>query len=481
MFITYQVTNVIMSQQDLHTHIANTMQARNLAKPGDCLIVAVSGGADSVALLDLLATLPCYSFRLIVAHLNHLLRGPESDADQQFVAELAARYGLPCEIKRVDVRSLASQQRQSLEEAGREARYAFFEELLRRHQAAAIAVAHHADDQAETLLLRLLRGAGTSGLSAMAHRTAQAVIRPLLSISRAELRQHLASRGLTFREDASNQDRSFLRNRLRHELLPLLASYNPSIAERLAATAELLTEDEQLLEQLTRQTWQQLAQQGDGWACLQRSLLAEQPSAMRMRLYRTAIAATSGDLRRIERKHCLAMDQLLQTGQTGGRIALPKGMTALLTSEHLLIACRDLLRPLPPVTMAITGPGRYDLGNGLQLLIEPAAAPAAWNQLPPHSCFVDLGQAPYPWQLRPAKPADRLELLGMHGSRLVRDILVDAKLPRHLRSCLPLLLSEGKPLWLAPLRRSRLALVPAGQSSAMRLTLLGRERFPLFP
>lgn len=470
-----------MSQQSLHTHIATTIQARNLAEPGDCLIVAVSGGADSVALLDLLATLPCYSFRLIVAHLNHLLRGPESDADQQFVAELAARYRLPCEIRRVDVRSLASQQRQSLEEAGREARYTFFHELRQRHQAAAIAIAHHADDQAETLLMRLLRGAGTSGLSAMAYRSDQTVIRPLLGLHRDQLRAHLALHNIPFREDASNQDRSFLRNRIRHELLPLMASYNPAISPRLAATADLLAEDEQLLEQLTRQTWHQLTHQGDGWASLNRNLLAEQPNAMRMRLYRTALATASGDLRRIERKHCNAVDHLLQTGQTGGRIALPKGLTALLTSDRLLIARRDLLRPQPPATIIISGPGRYDLGNGLQLLVEQATSPQDWTTLPAHCCFVDQQQAPFPWQLRPAKPADRLELLGMHGSRLVRDILVDAKLPRHLRSCLPLLLCGGKPLWLPPLRRTRLALVPPGQASALRLTLLGREQLPLFP
>lgn len=470
-----------MSQQSLHTHIATTIQARNLAKPGDCLIVAVSGGADSVALLDLLATLPCYSFRLIVAHLNHLLRGQESDADQQFVAELAARYQLPCEIKRVDVHSLASQQRQSLEEAGREARYAFFHELRQHHQAAAIAIAHHADDQAETLLMRLLRGAGTSGLSAMAYHSNQTVIRPLLGLHRDQLRAHLALHNIPFREDASNQDRSFLRNRIRHELLPLMARYNPAISERLAVTADLLAEDEQLLQQLTRQTWHQLAHQGDGWASLSRNLLAEQPNAMRMRLYRTALAAASGDLRRIERKHCHAVDQLLQTGQTGGRIALPKGLTALLTSDRLLIARRDLLRPQPPATITISGPGRYDLGNGLQLLVEEATSPQDWITLPAHICFVDHEQAPFPWQLRPAKGDDRLELLGMNGSRFVRDILTDAKLPRHLRSCLPLLLCKEKPLWLAPLRRTRLALVPSGQSGATRLTLLGREHLPLFP
>lgn len=470
-----------MPPLSLHTRIETTIREYDLCTPGDCLIVAVSGGADSVALLDLLATLPYYSFRLIVAHLNHLLRGSDSDADERFVQTLATHYGLPCEVSRVEVRTLAQTQRLSLEEAGRLARYTFFEELRQRYGASAIAVAHHADDQAETLLLRLVRGAGTSGLSAMAPRTAQAVIRPLLSVSRAELRQHLASHGLTFREDASNQDRSFLRNRVRHELLPLLTSYNPAIAERLAATAGLLGEDERLLEQLTQQTWQRVAIEGNGWVALQRVQLQEQPAAMRLRLYRTAISTVSGDLRRIERKHCLAIDRLLLAGQTGGRIALPKRVTALLSSEQLLLAPRELLHPLPPATTAVNGPGRYDLGNGLQLLVELANPPSDWSQLPPHIGYVDNRQAPFPWELRPARPNDRLELLGMAGSRLVRDILMDAKLPRHLRPCIPLLLHNGSPLWLAPLRRTRLALLTAGQPEGIRLTLAGRERLPLFP
>lgn len=470
-----------MPSSHLHTRIETFIKEHGLCHTGDCLIVAVSGGADSVALLDLLASLSCYSFRLIVAHLNHLLRGNESDADEQFVQQLAARYELTCEVCRTDVRQLAHERRFSLEEAGREARYSFFEQLRQAYSATAIAVAHHADDQAETFLLRLLRGAGASGLTAMAPRNDQAVIRPLLSVTRAELRDHLASRGLSFREDASNQDSSFLRNRIRHELLPLLTGYNPAIAERLTATARLLAEDEQLLEQLTRQGWDQLGDHQAGWATLQREPLQHQPAGLRLRLYRCAINLASGDLRRIERRHCLALDTLLQRGQTGARIALPKGLTALLTADHLLVARRDLVRPQPVSSLTIAGPGRYDLGNGLQLLVEHAAVPPDWQALSPCVSYVDPRQAPFPWELRPARPAERLELLGMQGGRLVRDILVDAKVPRHLRSTLPLVLYAAKPLWLAPLRRTRLALLPPGTTHGIRLTLLGRERLPLFP
>lgn len=470
-----------MPSSHLHTCIETFIKEHSLCASGDCLIVAVSGGADSVALLDLLASLPCYSFRLIVAHLNHLLRGDESDRDEQFVQQLAARYGLPCEVSRTDVRQLAHERRLSLEEAGREARYSFFEQLRQAYSATAIAVAHHADDQAETLLMRLLRGAGIGGLSAMAPRTAQAVIRPLLTLSRTELRMHLDSIGLSFREDSSNQDRSFLRNRVRHELLPKLATYNPAIAERLAATASLLGEDELLLEQITRQAWQLLATEGTGWVGLQRRLLQEQPLAMRLRLYRSAMIAVNGNLRRIERKHCLSVERLLQEGQTGSRVSLPKEMTALLTSNHLLLAHRALLRPQPPLDTVITSPGLHDLGNGLQLLVEQAAVPSDWRTLPPHVSYIDGEQAPFPWELRPARPSDRIEPLGMTGSQLVRNIVVDAKLPRHLRSSLPLLLHNGTPLWLPPLRRSRLALLPAGRTHGLRLTLLGCEWLPLFP
>ena len=470
-----------MSQTTLHTGIAHAIRDHDLCRPGDCLIVAVSGGADSVALLDLLATLPHYSLRLIVAHLNHLLRGAESDADEQFVRGLASRYSLPCEVRRVHVRSLAQKSRLSLEEAGRQVRYAFFEELRQHYGATAVAVAHHADDQAETFLLRLLRGSGTDGLAAMSPRSGRAIIRPLLGLRRDELRTHLAVQGLTFREDSSNQDHSFLRNRVRLELLPLLATYNPAISARLAATADLLGEDEQLLVQNAHATWLQLATEGDGWAALPKELVQQQPMAMRMRLYRTALTAVSGDLRRIERKHCLALDELLQTGQNGKRIALPKGLTALLVNDHLLFAHRERLHLQPPKAITITGPGRYDLENGLQLLVEQAVAPTTWNDLPPHVSYFDEQTAPFPWELRPVRGNDRLEPLGMNGSRLARDILIDTKLPRHLRPCLPLLLYKGTPLWLPPLRRCRLALLPAEQPTGIRLTLLGYERLPLFP
>lgn len=466
---------------DLSQQLLSTIRQHGLCSPGDRLIVGVSGGADSVALLDLLVSLPEFPLQLVVAHLNHQLRGAEADADEAFVRELSNRYGLPCEVARRDIRQLAHQTGRSLEDAGREARYAFFEELRQRRQAAAVAVAHHADDQAETVLLRLLRGAGMTGLAAMAPSNRHNIIRPLLEITRQELRNHLASRQISFREDASNADHSYLRNRVRLELLPLLDDYCPGISGRLAATAGLIREDEALLEGYTDATFNQLATTGPNWVSISRHSLAEQPPAMRLRLFRAAVKTVLGELKQFDRLHFTLLEALLQNAKTGASLNLPRDLVVLLTADNLLFARQELLHPAPPRHCEIGGPGSYELGNGLVLTVEEGAIPESWQGLPHGTTYVDIDQAPFPWQVRPIAPGDRLELLGMEGERSIQDILTDLKFPRHVRPCLPLICHNGRPLWLAGVRRTRLALIRTGSKQGVRVALTGREKIPLFP
>ncbi|MDK9718045.1 MAG: tRNA lysidine(34) synthetase TilS [Trichlorobacter sp.] len=465
----------------IHKKTLDTIQQFKLCQPGDRLIVGVSGGADSVALLDLLSTLPDFPLHLIVAHLNHCLRGDESDVDELFVQQLAARYQLPCELRRVTVRQLAHRQRTSLEEAGRTARYAFFDELRTRYHAAAIAVAHHIDDQAETLLLRLLRGAGTTGLAAMAPINQTGIIRPLLGINRQELRKHLTDRQLTFREDSSNSDQAYLRNRIRHELLPLLQEYNPAIAQRLSATASLLGEDEMLLTHCTETAFRQLSRSGTGWSALSLTELRQQPRPLRLRLYRRAIQDILGNLQRFELRHYQLLDNLLLESSTGASLNLPCRLIAILTADQLLVAPQELLQPAPPCRCTIGTLGRYELGNGLTLTIEQAQPPLSWQGLSGTTSYIDVTQAPFPWQVRPVAPGDRLELLGSKGSRAIQDLLTDLKIPRYLRPCLPLICQGNRPLWLAGIRRSRHALVNPDQQQVICITLSGQDQLPLFP
>lgn len=470
-----------LNTSPLHLTTAAAIRQFDLCRPGDRIIVAVSGGADSVALLDLLATLPDFPLQLVVAHMNHGLRGSESDEDERFVRELADGYGLVCETALCDVRGLARQLRSSLEDAGRTARYDFFQRLRQKHGATAVAVGHHRDDQAETFLIRLLRGSGTTGLASMAPRTASGVIRPLLTVGRQELRHYCEERRLPFREDRSNADPSFLRNRVRHQLLPLLAGFNPSVSRQLAATAQLLGEDEALLGHCTDAVFNQLAQGGAGWTALQQNGLTAQPRPLRLRLYRKALQAIRGSLQRYELRHFLLLDELLQRRQTGERLNLPGTVVALVTGSHLLLALQTALLTSPPHETVLEGPGTYELGNGLILSVLFTAPPSNWSELTATTCYLDPQQAPFPWLVRAHRPGERLDQIGTEGSRKIQDILTDLKLPRHLRHAVPLLCCNGTPLWLAGVRRSRHALLSGKTVRAVQVTLLGTERLPLFP
>lgn len=235
-------------EQRLRRPAAETF--RDLA-PGSLVLVATSAGADSTALAELLArALPPLGLRLAALHLDHRLR-PDSAADRAFVERLAERLEVACHAGETDVRSLARERGLGLEEAGRAARGAFFEQVAARTGAAAVALGHTLEDRAETLLLNLLRGAGSSGLASMRARQGPLLRRPLLGVRRAALRELLRELGVGFREDPSNADRRFLRNRVRHEILPLLASLNPRIHETLARTAALLEEEDAYLDRLS--------------------------------------------------------------------------------------------------------------------------------------------------------------------------------------------------------------------------------------
>jgi tRNA(Ile)-lysidine synthase len=229
--------------------LSNVQQALSkLLAPGEPFLIGVSGGPDSVALLDVLVQ---SGWRPHVCHLNHQLRGADSDADAEFVRQLAQRHGLPFTIEKRDVAALVAERKLSIEDAARRARHEFFAVVAKQTGIKTLALAHNADDQVETFLLRLLRGAGATGLSGMELERPLGgvrVIRPLLGVRRNEILEYLASKKLPWREDASNADVRFTRNRIRHVLLPLLErEFNPAVRDTLLRTAEILRDEDSYL------------------------------------------------------------------------------------------------------------------------------------------------------------------------------------------------------------------------------------------
>ena len=290
------------------------------------LVVAVSGGMDSVALLDALVHLRQRGklpLNLVVAHLNHQLRGEESDGDEAFVRRLAAERELPCLAERIAVADFAQTNKLNLEAAARRLRYDFLARAAEQTGAQFVCTAHTLDDQAETILMRLLRGTGAEGLAGIhpVRSLGQSVklIRPLLAVTRTEVAAYCQQHNLEFRHDSSNDSPEFTRNRVRHELLPMLASFNPRSNQALVRLSELLADDESFLRQTTADALAEV-RQGDG---LSIKRLRKLHVAIRRRVVRQWLNEARGGLLRIEAVHISAIEQLIASQKSGRIIELP--------------------------------------------------------------------------------------------------------------------------------------------------------------
>ncbi|WP_459815262.1 tRNA lysidine(34) synthetase TilS [Geotalea toluenoxydans] len=447
------------------------IRAHRLISSGDTIIVAVSGGADSVALLDVLASLRSSKLRLIVAHLNHCLRGSESDADEAFVRKLAGKYGVCFVTKAVDVLALSRESKMSLEEAGRVARYRFFKELAINCKARSVAVAHHADDQAETVLMRLIRGAGGSGLRAMTSTTAGLIIRPLLSVTRREIESYLDKKGLGYRTDSSNADLNFLRNRIRHELIPFLRGYNPAITERLATTAVALSEDEKILEAVTATAFANHASVGSGEVSISVAGADMEPRGIRIRMYRQALQQLKGDLSTISAAHLNDVDLLLLSRKPSGKVNLSRGITVMRCYEKLAFSSENYTLP-EQYELHVEGPGSYAIPCGGSFSVEFAHAPGTWKNIPAHVVYLDMDAVPFPWQIRTFRPGDAFFPLGMGGSKKVKNLFIDRKVPLPSRRRIPLFFSGDTLFWVGGVMPAASGRITADTTSVLKVEIL---------
>ncbi len=429
---------------------------------GETVLVAVSGGADSVALLHLLSGLAAdWRLRLHVLHVDHQLRA-ESAADADFVRALGARLGIP-----VDVATVAVDRRGSLEAAARSARYAALEACATRIGAERIALGHTADDQAETVLMRLVQGAGVRGLSGIPP-VRGAIIRPLIELRRSALEPELERAGLAWVEDASNRDPKFLRNRIRHELLPLLSdSYNPEIATALVRLSSLARETVGALDRAAEAELDRLAVWGDRAATLRLEALRALPRPVAAEVLRQAAArlGSRAPLRAWAHrglKRVFAVPAPRRPFKLGGVTVEVSGALARLATA-------------PPPTLierAVVVPGRTELpeiGQALEARLVGADAYA----IPRESGRVafDADGLATPLVVRPRRRGDRFVAFGGVERRL-KTLLIEAKVPRWERGRVPVVEAGGTIVWIGRLRRGAAARVTARTRRVIELALV---------
>jgi len=321
------------------------LQAVGVPLRGRAVVVGLSGGADSVALVDALASLRRRrGFRVVAAHLDHGLR-PESADDAAFCAALCETLDVPLHVGTADVRARAAREKGGLEQAARRERYTFLRAVRDEEGAAVIAVAHTRDDQAETLLLRLLRGAGATGLAGMRPRVGD-LVRPFLAVSRAEVLDHLRERGLAWREDPSNADLAHRRNRVRHELLPYLEErFNPEIRAALARTASLLADEVAHLRAEAETLLARIAREEEGALVLHRAPLAAAAAPVARAALRLALLRAGG-LAQVGAIHVERMLRLARAkAPSGRRLPLPGGREVRFTREEIRLERRAARGP----------------------------------------------------------------------------------------------------------------------------------------
>jgi tRNA(Ile)-lysidine synthase len=415
---------------------------------GSHVLVAVSGGADSVALLMLLHHVAAsMELHLDAAHLDHALRA-SSGEDARFVMQLCDGLGIPLTLERREVAELARQRKANLEEVAREERREFLVSTAQARACSLIALGHHADDQAETFLMRLLRGSGVTGLAGM-RMVSLPFVRPLLPFRRADLQLYLEQSQVSWREDASNRNTAFTRNRIRHDLLPLLETFNPNIGCQIAGLCEQLQQDNEFWSSLIAAELARCGHwQGDIFAlgCSQLHALAP---ALAGRMVRAALQKVRGDLRGLTAGHVADVLKLVSAGPPQGELDLPGAWVA--RRYDRLLFCKKKPEDAAPFELLLDGPGTYRLPDGrvLKLLLTGQALGEAAGAVE-----FSAASVPFPLLLRSWRPGDRLRPSGMSGTKKLQDLFVDLKLNREDRLTALLLLKGDETLWVVGLRRS---------------------------
>jgi tRNA(Ile)-lysidine synthase len=420
---------------------------------GDRVVVAVSGGQDSACLLDILSQLKeSLGIELIVAHFDHGLRPYEDDDETRFVDSLAKSHGLSFETKKASP-DLASGD-PSVEERARDARYRFLEQAADKFSAQKIALGHNLNDQAETVLMRLLRGSGPSGLSGIPPLRDEKIIRPLIEISRADIEYYIEENRLEYITDSSNFETRFLRNSIRLELLPQLEEYQPRIVEILAQTADIIREDNARLEAEAEDWFNKMALTGDGRIQLPIFPLMKLTNVLKRRVIRLGLKKAGGSLRRITLKHITAINQLAMGKRPQGRVNLPNHLMVERKYDQLIFGSMRKDEKSKGFSYALKTYGTYALSHlGCSVTLEELTKrPQEDMGASPWIGFFDAKGITFPLMIRNFLPGDRFIPFGMEGHKKVKDFFIDLKIPSSARHRIPILTYKNKPIWICGLR-----------------------------
>ncbi|TCO71354.1 tRNA lysidine(34) synthetase TilS [Marinisporobacter balticus] len=435
-----------------------TIEKNRMIEKGEGIVIGVSGGPDSISLLHLLWRIKeTYRVNLYVVHLNHQFRGKEADSDADYVKIFCEKLGIKSFIFSKNVLKYSKEKAITFEEAGREIRYHLFDQVMKETKSKKIAVAQNMDDQAETVLMRLMRGAGLEGLGAIDYVRDEKIIRPLLNISRQEIEAYCEENSLYPRTDKTNLEAVYTRNRIRLELIPYIEKhFNVNIKETLARTANLLKEDKDFINLAVKQEYESIAKKTISEIRMDKGEFLKKHRAIQKRILREAILELSGDLKNVQNKHIEGLIKLIQNGHVGASLDLPKGLVAIRAYTNFCISKRK--REIERKDF------EYNINVGETLNIKELNADIK-------ATIVEQGDSKiiekkeykqsFDWCkfknnliLRNRRAGDRFIPLGMQGSKKLKDFFIDEKIPRDIRDQIPLVCDGDEIIWIIGYRMS---------------------------
>lgn len=472
--------------KELVESVMESAAEHELWTPHDTIVVAVSGGADSVALLRILheISLNRTPLKLVCAHVNHGFR-EESREEAEFVRRLADELGLPFELAEFDIPELAKKSGLGPEGTAREWRYHFLIETAHRYGARSVALAHHADDQAETVLMRLLRGSGPSGLAGMRWRRTEKkveLIRPFLRINKTALIGLCRSEGFPYVEDASNLLMKYKRNAVRLEVLPALEKYNPNVRQSLLQLSDIAGAEDEFMEANAAKCFDELVLVKHGKHTFKRAAFVAVPSALQRRLIKLILNYLSAESPNLDFSKIEAVRRgTLQEHPTVWSLDLGGGLICMRQYDTILFSSKPPQRkvsytyrlslPQPRLELA-------EIGKAMTMtVLEKETFLVQGEDTGKMSAWFDRDELVLPLTIRSRLPGDTIRVMGLNGSKKVKDIYIDDKIPSSERSVIPLVCDGlGNIVWIPGVRRSMHAAVGRRTTSVLLLTLEEMEK-----
>lgn len=429
-------------------NVKHFIEKHQLLARGDNVIVALSGGADSCALLlSLLRLAPDYGLSIVAAHFNHGVRGGESNDDEAFCRGMARDLGVGFVSGHCD--PSLRKKGMSEEDYYRRERYRFLDSVAEAHGAQKIALGHHQNDQAETVLINMMRGSGLEGLRGFLPMREGRYIRPLMNVTRQEIHSFLREAGQFFCQDSTNQSRIYLRNKVRLELIPYLKDhYNPAIEKKLAHTADILRREDEFIRSCVLDAMASISvKTSSGRVQFSATAFRDLPFAIRFRLIKMLLENLSADKNGFTMHHIQSLVRLATESETGKMISLPKGLSARRQYDQVWIE-QGTTETLPPFEYPVRVPGRVEIPEHGRSLTFRIGTKGDVDLSCGNTAFLDMDQIVFPLVVRNRRNADWIRPMGMTGRRKIKRMFIDLKIPRHKRDQMIMLADRESVVWI---------------------------------